>query len=341
MRLGWFLAFVLALNIAPAKGQSVRKLAPTGVFYLLKSNSVEHPFENLESDPSWTNRHVQGVSMRSQWSKIEPSEGDFDWAFFDEGVRLATLHNKKISISVTAGVTTPDWVYAAGAYKLTISKLHSSGLQEQPLPWDSIFLSKWSSFVRALAARYDNIPNLAYVVMGGPGRRAESFFVTAPEEVAHFESLGGLSRWVQGSEKIIDCYGSAFQKTPFILALGAPVPTDAGRAALRQLVGYGASHYSGRFGVMSDGLRPRYAMRSPVAQMIRELSNRSPVGFQMLLPSKGGRQMPEGSLADALNGGVALGGHFFEVYSGDCNDPNQANVLQEVGAKLMAKFGND
>ena len=344
IRFGWLTAFVMGLTIGSVNGESAKKVAPTGVFYLLKSNSIEHPFNDLANDPSWTNPNVQGVSMRSQWSKIEPSEGNFDWSFFDEGVRLAAQYHKKISMSVTAGVTTPDWVYDAGAYKFTINKLRSRGgsaSMTQPLPGDTVFLAKWTNFIRALAARYDNEPDLAYVVIGGPGRRAESFFVDSPEDIAKLQSIGGLSRWVQGSEKIVDRYASTFLRTPFILATGPPIPDYTGRTALSQLVDYGVSHYPGRFGIMSDGLRPRYEMTSPAAQMIRALSARTPVGFQMLLPSKGGRQMAPGTLADALGRGLVLGAHFLEVYSVDCNDPNQAPVLREVSAKLKAKFGSD
>lgn len=341
MRFACFMVFVAAFNIDSAKSQSVGKVAPTGIFYLLKSNSIEHPFEDLASDPSWTNPNVQGVAMRSQWSKVEPSERSYDWSFFDEGVRLAAQHHKKISMSVTAGVTTPNWVYAAGAERFNISRPGARGASVammQPLPRDAVFLAKWTNFIRAMAARYDNVPELAYVVVGGPGRRAESFFVDSPDDIAKFQSMGGLSRWVQGSEKIVSGYGNAFLRTPFILAMGSPIPGEAGRAALNELIDYGASHYPGHFGLMSDGLRPRYQMRSPGAQMIRALSSRSPVGFQMLLPSKGGRLMYEGTLADALSRGFALGAHFFEVYSIDCDDPDQAGVLQQVGARLLAKF---
>jgi hypothetical protein len=344
MPVGWLSALILGLNIASANGQSAKKVPATGIFYLTKSDSVEYPFENLASSRGWTNPNVAGVSLRSQWNKVESSEGGFDWSFLDEGVRLAAQHHKKISISVTAGVSTPDWVYAAGAYRWNIHKLRKGGsrlLMSQPLPWDSVLLSKWGDFVRALAARYDNTPDLAYVVMGGPGRRAESFFVDSPEDIAELESKGGISRWVQGSEKIVDRYASAFVKTPFILAIGPPIPSDAGRVALHQLIDYGADHYPGRFGIMSDGLRPRYEMASFGAQVIRALSTRCPVGFQMLLPSKGGRQMPEGTLADAIQRGFELGAHFIEIYSIDCDDPNQASGLQELNAKLLAKFGNN
>ena len=337
----WLIAVFFGLSIACAKGQSVRKASATGIFCLLAADRVERPFPDLASEPCWTNPNVQRVSLRSNWDKIEPSDGKFDWTFFDEGVRLAAQHHKKISMSITAGVTTPAWVYAAGAYRWDINRLRRTGGADplsQPLPWDSVFQAKWSEFIRAFGARYDNVSELVYVVMGGPGRKAEGFFVNSPADIARLESMGGLSRWVQGSEKIVDHYASAFSKTPFILAMGPPIPGAAGQAALSQLIDYASQQYSGHFGVMSDGLRPAYALSSIGARTVRALSSRQPVGFQMLIPSKGGMLMSEGSLEDALNRGVALGAHFLEVYAADCRDPNQAAVLQRVGAKLSASY---
>ena len=335
---GLLIILLTALAAFSAPGESVMKTSAKGIFCLLVPDTVERPFPNLAGQPCWTNPYVQGVSLRSNWSTVEPSEGKFDWSFFDEGIALAARHHKNVALYVTAGVTTPNWVYAAGAYRWDINKVRRNGEIEpmtEPLPWDPVFFSKWSALIDAFAARYDSSPYVAYVVMAGPGRRTETFFVDSPQDIAKLDSMGGLQHWVQGSEKIIDRYASAFQKTPFIMAMAPPVPADGGVAALKELVDYGAGHYPGHYGVMSDSLRPNYSLSSYGAQAIRSLSRRGPVGFQMLLPSKGGRQMSEGSLEDALNRGVAIGAHFLEVYAVDCRDPGQTATLQRIGAKLV------
>src|SRR4029077_1028983 len=73
-----------------------------------------------------------------------------------------------------------------------------------PLPWDPIFQQKWGAFVQAFAARYGNAPNLAYVIMGGPGRREESYFCFTAEDMRYFtNTLGGLPNWEQGVKWII------------------------------------------------------------------------------------------------------------------------------------------
>ena len=74
-------------------------------------------------------------------------------------------------------------------------------IEPMPLPWDPIFQQKWGAFIQALAARYGNNPNVAYVVMGGPGRRQEAYFCFTPYDMDYFNNtLGGLPNWEAGRQ---------------------------------------------------------------------------------------------------------------------------------------------
>jgi len=228
--------------------------------------------------------------------RVEPHEhansDDFYWDYLDQGVSLAAAHGKKVSILVTAGVTTPQWVFDAGAPAFNVTEEYayshitdgvttagsttvgSSGdtagwdsrsvglqifggsipagatvvavvcssqvtisspattsasgvaidtakIEPMPLPWDPIFQAKWGAFVQELAARYGNNPTVAYVVIGGPGRREESFFCFTDYDVEYFNDvLGGCANWKPGVEWIIDQYGTYFPNTPFIWPQG-------------------------------------------------------------------------------------------------------------------------
>ena len=307
-----------------------------GIMYLTKSDAVGNPPYDLASDPCWTNSLVQGVALRTQWSKIQPTEAAFDWSFLDQGMVLAAQHGKKISILITAGVTTPDWVYAAGARQFMVTT-QAGPVMPMPLPWDPIFQAKWGNVIRAFATRYGGNPQLIYVVIGGSGRRAESYFVFTAEDQATFAGLGGLDSWKTGVEWIADEYARDFAGTPFLLDLGAPVPTDAGQATLADVCAYAVAKYPGRFGVKSDGLAAGYGPNSFGAKEIQYLSPTATVGFQMALPSKGETDdMGNLLLRDALTIGIDLGAHFIEVYSEDCNDPKEAQSLAQAGGELLS-----
>jgi hypothetical protein len=335
-----FAATVLFV-VAGAEAQT-QKGSACGIIYLLRSNRVNSPSLDLAKEPCWTNPHVQGVLLRTQWNKIQPREEAIDWSFFDEGVALAAKYNKKLGLLITAGVTTPQWVYSAGASEFTVTTARGPR-SPMPLPWDPVFQAKWGNVIRTFAARYDSNPQVVYVVMSGSGRKAESFFVSNLGDIDAFERLGGLTSWKTGVKWITDEYAKHFSATPFLLDLGAPVPSTQGRAALADVCDYAVAAYPHRFGVRSDGLSANYNLNSVGAKEVAALSGTTTVGFQMSVPSKG-RLNPQGDslLAGALNRGIGLGAHFIEVYAVDCNEPRNAQVLTQAADKLkkVVQHGN-
>ncbi len=209
-----------------------------------------------------------------------------------------------------------------------------------PLPWDPVFQAKWGAFIQALAARYGSAPNLAYVVMGGPGRRAESYFCFTDYDMNYFiNTLGGLPNWEQGVQWIIDQYGTYFPNTPFILDMASPIPTTDGNASLQAMCDYGVAQYPGNhFGVKSDGLL--YPSGPPNGSIgateVSLLCPTSTVGYQFYLP--------QGEAIDPVTGrfmldlglarGIDFGAHFIEVYASDCDDPILASVITSAASLL-------
>ncbi|HEY3661161.1 MAG TPA: hypothetical protein VGK91_08040, partial [Candidatus Udaeobacter sp.] len=412
-------ATVLLYAFNPADAQAPPGI---GIMYLKKSDAVGDPIHDWSDDPALTNQYVQGIALRTHWNRVEPHEhanaNDFYWDYLDQGVALAAANGKKVSISVQAGVETPQWVYDAGAPLFMVTEQsgyssitdgvttagstrvrsagdtaawnssHSIGLQisggsipagatilavnsssnvtisapatqsatgvaivtaqiePMPLPWNPVFQAKWGAFIQALAARYGSAPNLAYVVMGGPGRRAESFFCFTPYDIEYFNTvLGGLPNWERGVKWIIDQYGTYFPNTPFILALGAPIPTPDGTASLQAVCDYGAAqHHGNHFGVMSDGLQ--YPSGPPNGSIgateVSLLSPASTVGYQFFVTQHEDIDPVTGRfmLDLGLERGINFGAHFIEVYGGDCDDPVLAPVLTVWGALLTSHLSN-
>jgi len=404
------LSAIIAAILLYGSNHADAQPAGIGIMYLENSDAVGDPIHNWSTDPALTNPLVQGVALRTQWGRVEPHEhanaDDFYWDFLDQGVALAAAHGKKVSILVTAGVTTPQWVYDAGAPFFNVTEQYgyssitdgvttagstsvtsagntadwdssySVGLQlsggsipagatiiavnssssvtisapatvsatgvaivtaqikPMPLPWDPVFQAKWGAFIQALAARYGNAPNLAYVVMGGPGRRAESYFCFTDYDMNYFNNtLGGLPNWEQGVKWIIDQYGTYFPNTPFILDMGSPIPGADGTASLQAMCDYGVAQYPGNhFGVKSDGLLypsgpPNGSIGATEVSLLRRTST---VGYQFFLPQAGAIDPTTGRLMLdlGLERGIGFGAHFIEVYAETVMTPGQSQCLQ-------------
>ena len=307
---------------AASKGQ------PAGIFCLTRGDIVEHPNRQLARMPCWTNPNVDGVTLRTRWNKIEPAPGRADWTFFDAGLTLAHKHHKRVALSVTAGQFAPAWVYAGGAEAFQFAR-NKGQPATMPLPWDKAFRKQWRGFVRSLGKRYDGAPEVAYVMIGGPGRSIESYFVKSAADIKRLNALGGMPKWLEGSRAIVDMYAAAFPHTPFLLAMGPPTPTADGHAALKALVDYGAAKYPGRFGVMNDALAAntggqRHAKYGP--QTVKALSPTTTTGFQMVLPTR----KLKGTLQEALARAIQFKAHVVELYHDDCDDPRQAAVLRDA-----------
>jgi Beta-galactosidase len=316
------------------------KSLPTGIYDLLPGDTVNTPYTGISTDSCWTNPNVTGVCLRTDWGKVEPAKGKFDWAFFDQGISAAAAHHKLVALTVYSGKKTPEWVYADGARKLQLTKVGRKGSRSvtMPAPWDATFLTDWQELVKEFGARYDSNPIVSYVTMTGPGRGGELYFVNSPEDLAMLQSAGGIQIWVGAAEKIASFYASAFPTTPFLYATGDPVAGPDGKKALSSVVDFCEQNWSDRFGIRSSGLRPGYPARGFVPQS--PIKNK---GFQMLkaFQNERAKRRMAGTLVGTLDLAAGYGGRFVEVYANDCNDAEQATVLAEADKRLKTANGRD
>jgi hypothetical protein len=332
-----FGSLVEAEQATTVKNQGTKPF-PVGVYDLMPGDAVDRPILGIANNPCWRNPNITGVCLRTDWNKIEPQKGVFDWTFFDDGVAAAAEHNKLVALTVYSGKETPDWVYADGARRLDLTKVGRKGEMQvtMPAPWDQTFLEDWHVLVAALGKRYDSNPVVSYVTMTGPGRGGELYFVNSPQDLEMLQEVGGLRIWVNAAEKIASFYAAAFPSTPCLYATGEPVPGPEGEAALAAIVDYCEQYWPDRFGIRSSGLRPGYPARGFVPQS--RIRNK---GYQMLKPFRSYRGQPRmlsGTLAETLELGMRYGGRFVEVYDSDCVDPSQGATLNEANKRFKLAY---
>jgi hypothetical protein len=313
--------------------ETIQKERPTGIWCLLPSYSHKNPktMDRLNDTPCWTNPNVQGIILRAQWDKIEPTEGNYDWRYYDRGFELAKKYNKRIQILVSAGKHSPEWVYAAGAEKFTFHHKNGKPPEYMPIPWRPVFQEKYGNLIKKLGERYDSSPYLSYVVMSGFGHEVEAWFASE-EDMPEYNAIGGNAKWLEGAKWFAALYNKAFPTTPFLIAMSPPSRDEEGRATLKKFVEDGVKDYPHRFGLMADSLAPNDTPDSPKLsyQSVNRFSDQTVVGFQMLLSIYKLR----GTLKQALDTAIALKAQFVEVYEPDLIDPNQREVLAEASDKL-------
>lgn len=160
--------------------------------------------------PSDTVDDFPGMStiyMRLPWAFIEPEEGKFDWEILDTPAQRWIDQGKKVAFRITSMESwmqkaTPQWVFDAGSKSYGVD----NDRLVEPDYDDPIFLEKVENFVRAMAARYDGNPNVAFVDVGHLGMWGEGHTVaTTP--------LHGVSWGIETQKKHIDIYCRHFKKT--------------------------------------------------------------------------------------------------------------------------------
>lgn len=113
---------------------------------------------------------------RWAWAEIEPQENVFDWRQIDEALTQCSSYGLKCNFGIETanstapiGYVTPKWVFDAGALGVEIRKPRSPNnlaiATNQIVPQfdDPVFLAKYAAFLKALAARYDGNPNIAFI----------------------------------------------------------------------------------------------------------------------------------------------------------------------------------
>lgn len=125
---------------------------------------------------------------RYRWGNLEPQEGVFKWEIIDQDIAAWAAAGKDFAFGVACASThsndfwvSPQWVFDAGAkydtFDLQDPKLRTTGTAGKklvPVFDDPIFLAKLERFIRALAARYDGHPRIAFLDIRSYGNWGEA-----------------------------------------------------------------------------------------------------------------------------------------------------------------------
>lgn len=148
--------------------------------------------------------------VRLAWSYFEPKEGQYDWSYIDELVTKWVPRGYRFSFRITCKETsqtyaTPEWVKDLGAKGKMVDNYGT--LRWEPDYNDPILLQKLDNFHKAMAARYDGQPWLAYIDVGSLGDWGEG----------HTNPSSNVVIPVATVKKHIDLYTKYYPKTQLVV----------------------------------------------------------------------------------------------------------------------------
>src|SRR3954462_1067257 len=208
------LLYLAGLIVLP--GQTFSQL-PQGVFSITDTGS--QPWSTVLTNPD-----VDGITIRQDWSALQPTEGTFNWTFLDSAVAASSAAGKQVLLRINTQGGKPAWVTAAvrnaGGTFFTFT---SNGVQTTiPVFWDPTFLAKKTAMIAALGAHFSNNPAVKIVSASFANATSEDWYVPDTRSyVTQWLALGYTSqKMIEAGATIINATMAAFPNQYVSLAVG-------------------------------------------------------------------------------------------------------------------------
>jgi hypothetical protein len=338
-----------ALDITAAgKVSSTQAVLSTHGLYVVGIPDQAVPSQAL-TDP-----RVDGVLIRASWNQVETGDGVYSWNYLDTQINNVAAAGKKVAVEVVPGVTTPGWVYIDGAQSFTFIDPTTGQVDKIPIPWDSVYLTKWEAFVQALGQRYAGQAALSHVKITGVNTTTgETFLPSTSLDVKNWQAVGYTPAKVQAAwQSIADTWSQAFptQQLALVMVPGGfppidnngnyynPGPSGQDQTLTPALMNYGIATYSARFIIQNDGVSDNW-----ISSQVGAVASQVTTGYQTLWSVTGDPtyQMNSGvaialttELQRAVDKAAKADAQFLEIYLVDVQNSNLQGVLANAHAEI-------
>jgi hypothetical protein len=286
---------------------------------------------------------LAGVSLRAHWDEMEAKEAAFSW-LFDAHIAAARQAGKKVMLRVSAGAQTPAWVYQAGAKNFSFRNATqfapSVGRELQiPIPWDPIFLEKWTAFVAALGKKYGNDETVVLVHIAGPTKSSSEMHLPKTEvDKKNWDKAGYTKDKLVGAWKtVINAYADAFPDKPLALNVAVPLHDDG---VVTEVLAYASRKLGRRLCVQHNALSDHTNQRFKPQRWVGSCRDKATLGYQLLCPvtprgkfNDDGRRFG-GPLKPAFQLGLQSGGSYFEIYPIDLTNEAASRDIRDLARQL-------
>lgn len=341
--------------------------ARTSPVFQLRGITAVNNFEprtrvgSLFDDRTYTNPRIAGLTFRTSWADIEPTQGNFVWTKLDTVFENAEPNHKWVELVLIPGFGTPAWALQ-GVQTATFAVKYGPGKGDElplPLPWDQTYLNRWFAFLKAVSSRYQNRPAFIKIAADGPTSvTAEMSLPNAPADLCTWVKLGYTSEQLVGAwQQVFANYAQIFPNQYFSLALyppppivgktrcgnGTPIGTDHNESQrVRQvIIGLGADNFPRQFVLQTNGLTAAKEdpSNSGGYDLVKSYSGKVVIGFQLTTsamshPTDMGDADGATALQKSLQMGIDAHAQFLEVYEPDVLNPGAQNVLASFAGAL-------
>lgn len=305
----------------PPTDPSPSPVSAAKVFALM---DVGDPSSTLDAFAERTT--VDGLAFRTAWRILEPRAGEYDWTTLGAALDVVRARGKHLTLHVgVSALGLPTWLTGLGVVTYTYTTPMGATVSE-PIPWDPIFLQRYSQFVAALAAyiqaRGDN--NLLYAVSDG-APIAEMSIVGCRDGALSGGVLYDRDKYLNAWKTTIDAHAAGFPNSR--LFISAPVaviciPDNDGKAFYTAVMNHALTK-SANTTVFAADLNALGSAR--LTQVDTTIANRVAVAFQTIWSSTGDVQnRMQGTLMDAVCQGIGNGARYFEIYKVDITSSDAA-----------------
>ncbi len=301
---------------------------------------------------------IDGVVLSVPWSVIEPEEGRFVWSSIDSILSQAQAYGKKVSLVLGSGWQTPSWVYSDGAGQLKFIWDHSNwgpavcSVVAIPLPWDPIYLAKWSQLVSAAGARYDSDARIASVKVTGVNSKTQETFLptsvnqkissgaiscTSYDDVADWQAAGYTRLKIETAwQTVMQSFVEAFpdkKLEAMLIPGGFPAIDDNGnrfpargnqdQEVSNDILRMGISEYPATFTIQNDGWSAQWLWEAEAGD-----ADRVTTGYQEISPLN---SQTAAAITAALNAGAT----YLEFYESDATLASQQSAFLKAHQELQ------
>jgi hypothetical protein len=343
-------------------------MLPTSGLYVVT------PLNQVLDEAVLASPNIAGIAIRVGWSKLQPSAQEPLFAVIDEQILLARKYNKKVSLSIEAGVETPGWVYNLGARPFTIVRDESAGdlfcqPARLPIPWDPVYLDSWKALITAAGRRYNRSSVLTHVKVTGisgvgpqvalphqPSRALSSPVKscrTSDESSAWADVGYSSARITQAWREILDLFSQTFTSHRLAMVVDAQgFPALGARNSSQSEGAYDTDLVPELIKLAMEGRQARMQLQS------NDLTNTSPylfplrfsdetiLGYQMrwavssdrgVRMNGGNADSPVAIFDGTVRRGVSARARYLEVQLADVQNPQLASSM--AGGRVLLRRG--